>query len=71
MAAKTLGVGLIGCGFMGRTHSNAYLRLNNFFTVEHRPVLLGDAIPKQVARHLADIHRCYLAIILFHLITLH
>jgi len=39
MAAKTLGIGLVGCGFMGRTHSNAYLRLNNFFPVEHRPVL--------------------------------
>jgi len=30
---------LIGCGFMGRTHSNAYRRLNNFFPVEHRAVL--------------------------------
>ena len=36
---QDLRVGLIGCGFMGRTHSNAYLRLNNFFSVEHRPVL--------------------------------
>jgi predicted dehydrogenase len=37
--AKELRVGLIGCGFMGRTHSNAYRRLNNFFSVEHRAVL--------------------------------
>jgi predicted dehydrogenase len=37
--AKELRVGLIGCGFMGRTHSNAYRRLNNFFDVEHRAVL--------------------------------
>ena len=37
--AKELRVGLIGCGFMGRTHSNAYRRLNNFFPVEHRAVL--------------------------------
>ena len=36
---QELRVGLIGCGFMGRTHSNAYLRLNNFFSVQHRPVL--------------------------------
>ena len=36
---QDLRVGLIGCGFMGRTHSNAYLRLNNFFSVQHRPVL--------------------------------
>lgn len=39
MATKELRVGVIGCGFMGRTHSNAYLRLNNFFPVEHRTVL--------------------------------
>jgi len=37
--AKQLRVGLIGCGFMGRTHSNAYRRLNNFFQVEHQAVL--------------------------------
>ena len=37
--AKELRVGLIGCGVMGRTHSNAYRRLNNFFPVEHRAVL--------------------------------
>jgi predicted dehydrogenase len=37
--AKELRVGLVGCGFMGRTHSNAYRRLNNFFSVEHRAVL--------------------------------
>jgi len=37
--AKELRVGLIGCGFMGRTHSNAYRRLNNFFPVEHQAVL--------------------------------
>lgn len=36
---KELRVGLIGCGFMGRTHSNAYRRLNNFFPVQHRAVL--------------------------------
>ena len=36
---QELRVGLIGCGFMGRTHSNAYRRLNNFFSVQHQPVL--------------------------------
>jgi predicted dehydrogenase len=30
-AKKTLRIGLIGCGFMGRTHSNAYNRIVNFF----------------------------------------
>jgi predicted dehydrogenase len=36
---KDLRVGLIGCGFMGRTHSNAHRRLNNFFKLGHRSVL--------------------------------
>ncbi len=31
MAKKTLRIGLIGCGFMGRTHSNGYNRIRNFF----------------------------------------
>ena len=37
--AKELRVGMIGYGFMGRAHSNAYKRLNDFFPVAHRPVL--------------------------------
>jgi predicted dehydrogenase len=36
---KTLNVGLIGCGFMGRTHSNAHRRLGNFFNLEYQTVL--------------------------------
>lgn len=28
---KVLRIGLIGCGFMGRTHSNGYNRIENFF----------------------------------------
>ena len=36
---KTLNVGLIGCGFMGRTHSNASRKVNNFFDLEYQPVL--------------------------------
>ncbi len=36
---KTLNVGLIGCGFMGRTHSNAYRKVGNFFDLEYQPVL--------------------------------
>jgi predicted dehydrogenase len=36
---KTLNVGLIGYGFMGRAHSNAYRKVNNFFDLEYRPVL--------------------------------
>jgi predicted dehydrogenase len=36
---KKLNVGLIGCGFMGRTHSNASRKVNNFFDLEFQPVL--------------------------------
>jgi predicted dehydrogenase len=36
---KTLNVGLIGYGFMGRTHSNAYAQVNHFFDLPYRPVL--------------------------------
>jgi len=37
--SSTLNVGLIGCGFMGRTHSNAYRKVWNFFQPKRRPVL--------------------------------
>jgi predicted dehydrogenase len=36
---KPLNIGLIGYGFMGRTHSNAYRKVNNFFDLQHQPVL--------------------------------
>src|SRR6059036_2411892 len=36
---KKLNVGLVGYGFMGRTHSNAFAKVNNFFDVEYEPVL--------------------------------
>lgn len=37
---KTLNIGLIGCGFMGRTHSNGYQRIRNFFPeLQYKPVL--------------------------------
>ena len=36
---KNLNIGLIGYGFMGRTHSNAFRQVNQFFDLEHRPVL--------------------------------
>ncbi|QDU55088.1 Gfo/Idh/MocA family protein [Aeoliella mucimassa] len=36
---KPLRIGLIGCGFMGRAHSNAYNRVSNFFDLEYTPVL--------------------------------
>jgi predicted dehydrogenase len=38
-AKKKLNVGLVGCGFMGRTHSNAFGKVNQFFGVNYQPVL--------------------------------
>jgi predicted dehydrogenase len=38
---------MVGYGFMGRTHSNAYKRLNDFFDVEHRPVLKAACARKR------------------------
>ncbi|GAB6164758.1 Gfo/Idh/MocA family oxidoreductase [Thermostilla marina] len=37
--AKELRIGMLGCGFMGRAHSNAWLQVNHFFEREHKPVL--------------------------------
>jgi predicted dehydrogenase len=36
---KALNIGMVGTGFMGRTHSNAYRRVNNFFDLAYTPVL--------------------------------
>jgi predicted dehydrogenase len=37
---KEIRIGLIGCGFMGRTHSNGYNRVSNFFpALQYTPVL--------------------------------
>ena len=37
--SKELRIGLVGYGFMGRTHTNGYKRANDFFDLEYRPVL--------------------------------
>jgi predicted dehydrogenase len=39
MNKKPWNVGLIGCGFMGRAHSNAYRKVGNFFDLPLQPVL--------------------------------
>jgi len=36
---KTLNIGLVGYGFMGRAHSNAFRTAPNFFDLPYRPVL--------------------------------
>jgi predicted dehydrogenase len=39
MAKRNLNIGLIGYGFMGRAHSNAFLQASRFFDVPYVPVL--------------------------------
>jgi predicted dehydrogenase len=36
---KPLNVGMIGYGFMGKAHSNAYARVNHFFDLQYHPIL--------------------------------
>jgi len=36
---KNLNIGLIGYGFMGRAHSNAFRKVGNFFDLKYQPVL--------------------------------
>jgi len=52
---KTLNVGLIGCGFMGRAHSNAHRKVWNFFDLEYRPVLkaICDSNEERAKAHAA------------------
>jgi predicted dehydrogenase len=37
--SKPLNVGMIGYGFMGKAHSNAYAKVNHFFDLQYRPIL--------------------------------
>jgi predicted dehydrogenase len=39
MAKPKLSIGLVGCGFMGRTHSNAFRQVGRFFDTSHDIVL--------------------------------
>ena len=39
MAKKPLNVGMVGYGFMGRTHSNAFSQVGHFFDIPCKPVL--------------------------------
>jgi predicted dehydrogenase len=40
---KDLRIGLVGYGFMGRTHSNAFLQAPRYFDLPYRPVLTAVA----------------------------
>jgi len=39
MATKILNIGMVGYGFMGRTHSNAFLQAGRYFDLAYQPVL--------------------------------
>jgi predicted dehydrogenase len=39
MAKKILNIGMVGYGFMGRTHSNAFLQAGRYFDLAYQPVL--------------------------------
>jgi predicted dehydrogenase len=55
MRVKELRVGMVGYGFMGRAHSNAYKRLTDFFPVQHKPVLKAACARNQAkARAFAE-----------------
>jgi predicted dehydrogenase len=45
--SKPLNIGMIGYGFMGRAHSNAYRQVSQFFAREHRPVLKACCARKE------------------------
>ena len=36
---RILNIGMVGYGFMGRTHSNAFSKVNQFFDLDYQPVL--------------------------------
>src|SRR3712207_3171990 len=43
MAKRQLNIGLVGYGFMGRTHSNAFLQAPRYFDLPYTPVLKAVA----------------------------
>ena len=43
MSSKALNIGMVGYGFMGRAHSNAWRRVSNFFDTGYQPVLKAVA----------------------------
>jgi predicted dehydrogenase len=52
MAKKTINVGLVGAGFMGRTHSNAFRQAGRFFKLDCEPIL--KAVATRNAKGAAD-----------------
>lgn len=52
MDKKKLNIGLVGAGFMGRTHSNAFRQAGRFFQLDYEPVL--KAVVTRNAQKAAD-----------------
>ncbi|MCS7271473.1 MAG: Gfo/Idh/MocA family oxidoreductase, partial [Gemmataceae bacterium] len=50
MARQPLRIGMIGYGFMGRAHSNAYLQANRFFPSERYEVVLQAVCARNEAK---------------------
>ena len=44
--AKPLNIGMIGYGFMGRAHTNAYRQVSHFFDLPYQPVLKAACCPR-------------------------
>jgi myo-inositol 2-dehydrogenase/D-chiro-inositol 1-dehydrogenase len=59
MARRALNAGLVGYGFMGRTHSNAFLQAPRFFDLPYQPVLKAVCAPNaDRVRSFADNRGC-------------
>jgi predicted dehydrogenase len=55
MAKKPLNIGMVGYGFMGRAHSNAWRKVANFFDTGYQPILKAIAArDKAKAKAFAD-----------------
>ena len=50
MTRKTLNIGMVGYGFMGRTHSNAFAQAPHFFDLAAR----SNALQFGIGAHRAD-----------------
>ena len=55
MAKTPLNIALVGYGFMGRTHSNAFLQAPRFFDLPYQPVL--KAVVARNADRVRDVRR--------------
>jgi predicted dehydrogenase len=53
--ARKIGVGMIGAGFMGKTHSNAYYKVHRFFKVDAEPEMrVLCALPEAAVKAFAQ-----------------